>query len=137
LSRWSPACRSSTPEQAISPSTVWKIRTGRGGRAGAYRRARGRQPEGRDEAGRDIHVVSAPVTLEPPRGRFFSDDAARLGGMELLRSMMEHRIPDPLLTRLTDLRVTEVGLGAATMAMPATPWWQSAATGVFLAGAIA
>jgi uncharacterized protein (TIGR00369 family) len=81
--------------------------------------------------------VSAPVALEPLRGRFFSDEVARLGGIELLRSMMEHGIPDPPLTRLTGLRVTEVGLGAATMAMPATRWWQSAATGVFLAGAIA
>jgi hypothetical protein len=79
-----------------------------------------------------MHIVSAPVTLESPRGRFFSADVARLGGIELLRSMMEHRIPDPPLTRLTDLRVTEVGLGAATMAMPAMPWWQSAARGVFL-----
>ena len=51
--------------------------------------------------------------------------------------MLERRAPEPPLTRLTDLRMTEVGIGTAGMAMPASPWWQSAADGVFLAGALA
>ncbi len=81
--------------------------------------------------------MTPPVALEPYRGRFFAQDVVRLGGVELLRSMMERRIADPPLTRLTDLRVTEVGPGAASMAMPATEWWRSAAAGIFLAGATA
>jgi uncharacterized protein (TIGR00369 family) len=82
-------------------------------------------------------VGTGPVVAEPYRGSFFPPELARAGGVELLRSMMERRAPDPPLTRLTDLRVTEVGLDTASMAMPATPWWQSAADGVFLAGALA
>jgi uncharacterized protein (TIGR00369 family) len=74
---------------------------------------------------------------EPYRGAFFSTEVAQTGGVELLRAMREGRVADPPLTRLTDLRVTEVGLGTAAMAMPASPWWQSAADGVFLAGALA
>lgn len=80
---------------------------------------------------------SAPVVHEPYRGSFFPSEVARLGGVELLRAMRDRRAPDPPLTRLTDLRMTEVGLGTAGMAMPASPWWQSAADGVFLAGALA
>jgi uncharacterized protein (TIGR00369 family) len=82
-------------------------------------------------------VGSRPVVHEPYRGTFFPAEVARLGGIELLRAMLERRVPDPPLTRLSDLRMTEVGLGTAGMAMPASAWWQSAADGVFLAGALA
>jgi hypothetical protein len=83
------------------------------------------------------HQVGTPVALEPHRGSFFGPEAVQRGGIELLRSMLERRVPDPPITHLTGLRVTEVGLGTATMAMPATRWWPSAAEGVFLAGALA
>jgi len=59
-----------------------------------------------------------------------------MSGLEMLRASIERNLPDPPLTRLTGLRLSEVGLGMASASMPASPWWQSGA-GVFLAGAIA
>ena len=50
----------------------------------------------------------------------------------MLRSSLERRLPDPPVTRLTGLRLSEVGLGLASAWMSASGWWQSAA-GVFLA----
>lgn len=50
--------------------------------------------------------------------------------------MMERRWPPPPLTVLADLRVSDVGLGTATMTMPCTGWWQSG-VGVFTAGVLA
>ena len=50
--------------------------------------------------------------------------------------MRDRRSPEPPISLLTGLRMTDVGLGKATFAMPANPWWQSGA-GVFLAGTLA
>jgi len=49
--------------------------------------------------------------------------------------MLERKVPDPPLTRMTGIRVTDVGLGKATMAMPASPWWQTG-PGLFAAGSL-
>jgi uncharacterized protein (TIGR00369 family) len=57
-------------------------------------------------------------------------------GLEVLRASLERRLPDPPVSRLTGLRLSEAGLGMASAWMPASPWWQSGA-GVFLAGTTA
>lgn len=78
-----------------------------------------------------------PIVLRhKPSGSLFANEALKLSGIELLRAMLERRLPDPPLTRLTGLRMTDVGLGLATMAMPASPWWQSG-VGMFLQGTVA
>ncbi|HEY6202985.1 MAG TPA: PaaI family thioesterase [Candidatus Limnocylindria bacterium] len=59
-----------------------------------------------------------------------------MSGLELTRASIERALPDPPLSRLTGLRLSEAGLGMASAAMPASLWWQSGA-GVFLAGTIA
>lgn len=60
----------------------------------------------------------------------------QLTGLEQMRATLERRLPEPPISGLTGLRVTDVGLGKTTFAMPASPWWQSGA-GVFLAGTLA
>ena len=59
-----------------------------------------------------------------------------MSGLEMMRASIERVLPDPPLSRLTGLRLSEAGLGMASAAMPASLWWQSGA-GVFLAGTIA
>jgi uncharacterized protein (TIGR00369 family) len=78
-----------------------------------------------------------PLTVrEAPQGATWGAEVLQLPGVELLRSSLERRLPDPPVTRLTGLRLSEVGLGLASAWMPASGWWQSAA-GVFLAGTTA
>jgi acyl-coenzyme A thioesterase PaaI-like protein len=50
------------------------------------------------------------------------------------REPVRGTFPPPLVL-LSGLRYTDAGLGTATVAMPASPWWQSAA-GVFPAGVL-
>jgi uncharacterized protein (TIGR00369 family) len=79
-------------------------------------------------------MTEPPLALprrEPPRGALWPSDILERSGLEMLRSFVEGGLPDPPVTKLTGLRLSEVGL-----AMPASAWWQSGA-GVFLAGAIA
>lgn len=59
-----------------------------------------------------------------------------MSGLEQMRAALEGRLPEPPISVLTGLRVTDVGLGKTTFAMPAGGWWQSGA-GVFLAGTLA
>lgn len=59
-----------------------------------------------------------------------------MSGLEQMRAALERRLPEPPISILTGLGVTDVGLGKATFAMPASGWWQSGA-GVFLAGTLA
>lgn len=78
-----------------------------------------------------------PVTLrEPPPPVRWGADAVRMSGLEQMRAARDRRLPDAPVSTLTGLRVTDVGLGKTTFAMPASPWWQSGA-GVFLAGTLA
>lgn len=75
-----------------------------------------------------------PFTVrEAPQGSTWGADVLQLPGVDLLRASMERRLPDPPITKLTGLRLSEIGLGMASAWMPASAWWQSAA-GVFLAG---
>jgi uncharacterized protein (TIGR00369 family) len=80
-----------------------------------------------------------PVALplrEAARGALWGSDVLQFSGLEMLRRFLDRELPDPPVARLTGLRLSEVGLGVATAAMPASAWWQSGA-GVFLAGTIA
>jgi uncharacterized protein (TIGR00369 family) len=80
--------------------------------------------------------LTAITAREPARGALWGPDIAALSGLEMLRASVERRLPDPPITKLTGLRLSEAGLGMATASMVASPWWQSGA-GVFLAGTIA
>ncbi|HEX4396284.1 MAG TPA: hotdog fold thioesterase [Trebonia sp.] len=78
-----------------------------------------------------------PLTVrEAPQGATWGVDVLQLPGLDVLRAALERRLPDPPVTKLTGLRLSEVGLAAASTWMPATGWWQTAA-GVFLAGTTA
>jgi uncharacterized protein (TIGR00369 family) len=78
-----------------------------------------------------------PLTVrEAPQGSTWGVEVLQMSGLELLRASLERRLPDPPVTKLTGLRLSEVGLAMASVWMPASPWWQSAA-GVFLAGTTA
>src|SRR5919108_6549770 len=78
-----------------------------------------------------------PVTLQkPPPRAGWAAGAMGLSGLEQMRAARDRRLAEPPISTLTGLRVTDVGLGKTTFAMPASPWWQSGA-GVFLAGTLA
>src|SRR5437763_14334028 len=78
-----------------------------------------------------------PVTLrEPPPQVHWGPEALRMPGLELMRAARDRRLPEPPISTLTGLRVSDVSLGKTTFAMPASPWWQTGA-GVFLAGTLA
>lgn len=84
-------------------------------------------------------MTDSPIALplrEAPRGALWPPEVLDLSGLEMLRSYLERGLPDPPVACLTGLRLSEVGLGVATAAMPASAWWQTGA-GVFLAGTIA
>jgi hypothetical protein len=69
-----------------------------------------------------------PMTVrEAPQGSTWGPEVLQLPGLELLRASLERRLPDPPVSKLTGLRLSEVGLGMASAWMPASPWWQSVA----------
>src|SRR2546430_15515231 len=76
------------------------------------------------------------IHREPPRGAQWDATALQMSGLEIMRAQLERRLPEPPITVLTGLRVSDVSLGKTTFAMPASPWWQTGA-GVFLAGTLA
>jgi uncharacterized protein (TIGR00369 family) len=76
---------------------------------------------------------------EPVRGKFAYLENPWLFGLppvDQLRPFMERLVPLPPIHHLTGLVPVEAGPGTATWAMPASPWWQSAA-GPFPGGALA
>ncbi len=78
-----------------------------------------------------------PLTLrQPPRGAIWGPETLALSGLEMLRSNIARTLPDAPVSRLTGLRLSEVGLGMASAAMPASLWWQTGA-GVFFSGTVA
>lgn len=78
-----------------------------------------------------------PLTVrEAPQGATWGAEVLQLPGLELLRASLERRLPDPPVTKLTGLHLSEVGLAMASAWMPASAWWQTAA-GVFFAGTTA
>lgn len=72
----------------------------------------------------------------PVQGEQWGPNSLQLSGLERLRSLSEGSLPEPPCVKLSGLRPTEVGPGMCTFAMPASPWWQSAAT-VFPGGVLA
>src|SRR5215216_4378930 len=81
--------------------------------------------------------VVVPLTVrESPQGATWGSEVLQMSGLDMLRASLERTLPDPPITKLTGLRLSEVGLGMASAWMPASPWWQSGA-GVFLAGTTA
>lgn len=79
------------------------------------------------------------IVNEPVRGSyayFEYPGLMNLSGLEQFRPFLKGRLPLPPLFRLTGLRISEIGLGTATYAMPASGWWQSSA-GVFTGGVMA
>ena len=76
------------------------------------------------------------ISREPARGAQWDSTALQMSGLEIMRAQLERRLPEPPITVLTGLRVSDVSLGKTTFAMPASPWWQTGA-GVFLAGTLA
>ena len=61
-----------------------------------------------------------PLTVrEAPQGATWGAEVLQLPGLELLQASLERRLPDPPVTKLTGLRLSEVGLGMASAWMPA------------------
>jgi uncharacterized protein (TIGR00369 family) len=81
-------------------------------------------------------LVIPLIVSEAPQGATWSGEVLGMSGLETLRASLERELPDPPITKLTRLRLSDVGLGMASAWMPASPWWQSGA-GVFLAGTTA
>jgi uncharacterized protein (TIGR00369 family) len=84
----------------------------------------------------EVAIVVPLIVREVPQGATWGAEVLQTPGLDLLRANLERRLPDAPVTKLTGLRLSEVGLGMASAWMPASLWWQSGA-GVFLAGTIA
>lgn len=59
---------------------------------------------------------------EPVRGGYPDPRAFGLSGEERLREMLAGRHPQPPISRLTGMRLTEIGAGTAAFEMPLTAW---------------
>jgi uncharacterized protein (TIGR00369 family) len=70
---------------------------------------------------------------EPVRGSYGNPTLFGLSGIEQMRAAIDGYTPKAPIHYLTGLRLVEAGIGSATWAMPASPWFQSAA-GIFLGG---
>jgi hypothetical protein len=76
------------------------------------------------------------ITREALRGATSDVDVLQQSGLDLVRASVQGGLPDPPVSRLTGLHLSEGGRGMASAWMPASRWWQSGA-GVFLAGTTA
>jgi uncharacterized protein (TIGR00369 family) len=68
-----------------------------------------------------------PFERPPPEGVIPQRVWSELSGAEILRRQLAGELPAPPLHHLTGLRLTEVGDGTATFALPATEWLASPA----------
>jgi uncharacterized protein (TIGR00369 family) len=68
-----------------------------------------------------LHKPGAPWR-EPTRGGYPDPHYFALSGAEQLRAMLAGLIPPPPISRLTGMRLVEVGAGSAAFAMPLTGW---------------
>lgn len=88
-----------------------------------------------------MHTVNdsnEPIPLverEQAQGTYLPAEILELPGIERLRYLIE-RPTAPPFGHLSGLRFTDAGVGSATVAMPASPWWRTRA-GVFSAGTLA
>jgi uncharacterized protein (TIGR00369 family) len=62
---------------------------------------------------------------EPVRGFVPDVGWLSLPGIERLRALLDGRIPRAPIQHLTGVRLTQVGHGSCTVAMPASPWFQT------------
>ena len=62
---------------------------------------------------------------EPARGGFPEPGFSALSGIDRARAYLRRLVPRPPLSHLLGIRVTQVGAGAATCTMPASPWLQA------------
>lgn len=62
------------------------------------------------------------ITDEPHRGSIGDLRPFQLTGFEAIRGMISGRFPGPPPSRLFGSRITDVGLGTVSAAMPVTPW---------------
>lgn len=72
------------------------------------------------------------VVSEPVRGGYFPIELSGLPGIELLRLLVNERLPRPPISYLTGMWLTEVGVGTASFTMPISNWLltpQGVATG--------
>lgn len=69
---------------------------------------------------RDSAVVD--ILQEPVRGGTGHPSLAALPGVDALRTWLDGRSPPPPLAHLTGRRLVDVDVGAATFALPITPW---------------
>jgi uncharacterized protein (TIGR00369 family) len=63
-----------------------------------------------------------PPWTEPARGGYPDPALFALPGLERLQSIVDGDSPQPPLSRLTGLRMIEVGVGSAVFEMPLSPW---------------
>jgi uncharacterized protein (TIGR00369 family) len=84
-------------------------------------------------------MLGSMIIDEPVRGRYAYLEHPWLFSMpphEQMRPFIERRVPLPPIHHLTGLIPVDAEPGISTWAMPASPWWQSAA-GLFPGGALA
>ena len=64
----------------------------------------------------------APPWHEPVRGGYPEPAYFGLSGVDQLRSMLAGRVPQPPISRLTGMRLVDIGAGSAAFAIPLTDW---------------
>jgi hypothetical protein len=70
-------------------------------------------------------VAERPTPLtsrEAARGATWGPEVVQMSGLDMLRAHLERRLPEPPITRLTGLRLSDASLGIASASMPASPW---------------
>jgi uncharacterized protein (TIGR00369 family) len=69
------------------------------------------------------HSTPDPYLREPVAGEILGQEVFDgMSGLEILRAQLTGDLPAPPLGHLTGLRLTEVGEGTASFALPCTPW---------------
>ncbi|MGH9005353.1 MAG: PaaI family thioesterase, partial [Acidimicrobiia bacterium] len=64
------------------------------------------------------------ITDEPVRGGFADLGLYQLPGIDFARAYLRLQVPRPPLSHLIGMRLTQVGVGSATITVPASPWLQ-------------
>jgi uncharacterized protein (TIGR00369 family) len=92
----------------------------------------------KSETDKSAHEIDPRLEVwrEPVRGGYPDPSLLALSGIEQLRASLDGRTPRDPLSHLFGTKLTEVGAGKATFAMPASPWLQSP-EGVIPLGTIA
>jgi uncharacterized protein (TIGR00369 family) len=74
------------------------------------------------------HETADPFLRPPPDDTVVGQEAwSQLPGLEIVERQIRGELPRPAIHRLTGIRPTEVGEGAATVVMPASEWLNSPA----------